>query len=344
MNREFIEALEQISKEKELDAQVILDAVEISLATACKKNFGFNQDVDVIIDRESGEMHVFSKREVKEEPNEELAEISIEDAKEFLLVPKEGDVVQMEVTPKDFGRVAAQTAKQVVMQKLREAERENIFNEYTDKSKELVTGIIQKITKNAIFINLGKTEATLLISEHTPGERYEMNQRIKVLITEVKQTTKGPQILVSRNTPEFIRRLFEQEIPEVYEGVVEIKNIVREAGSKSKVSVLSHDEDVEALGACVGKNGQRITNVMNELTNEKIDIVNYSADLKEYIKAALSPAKVNNIELNEEEKIAVVTVPQNELSLAIGKNGQNVRMAARLVGCKIDIKGDAIEE
>lgn len=343
MNSEFIQALEQVSKEKELDIDVIVEAVEISLATACKKNYGNSQDVEVVIDRETGEIHVYSKKEVKEEPNRDLGEISIEEAKEYKKRAKEGDIIKIEVTPKDFGRVAAQTAKQVVMQKLREAERELVFSDFSNKEREIVTGIVQKVSKGATFINLGRVEAVMPISEQVPTERYEMNERIKVIITEVNQTPKGPQVIVSRASSEFIRRLFEQEIPEIFDGVVEIKGIVREAGSKTKVAVVSHDDDVEALGSCVGKAGQRINLIMSELEGEKIDIVLWNKDVKEYIAAALSPASVVDIELSDDEKSAVVTVPENELSLAIGKNGQNVRMAARLVGCKIDIKGDGTE-
>ena len=345
MNNEFIQSLKQISEEKEIDVEVVLDAVEVALATACKKNSGTNGDVEVTIDRETGEMHVFSNREVKEEPNPELNEISIEEAKEFMPDPQDGDIIKLEVTPKDFGRVAAQTAKQVVMQKLREAEREIIFSDFTAKTGELTTGIIQKITKNTVIVNLGRVEAIMPKSEQVPTEKYEMNQRIKVVIAEVNQTTKGPQVIVSRNSVEFIKRLFEQEVPEIFDGIVEIKGIIREAGSKTKVAVTSHDADVEPLGACVGKSGQRINLIMSELDNEKIDIVVWNNDINEYIKAALSPATVCDIQFNEEEKSAQVTVPTGELSLAIGKSGQNVRMAARLVGCKIDIKGNTpVEE
>ncbi|MCQ2979321.1 MAG: transcription termination factor NusA, partial [Clostridia bacterium] len=237
-------------------------------------------------------------------------------------------------------RVAAQTAKQVVMQKLREAEREIVFEDYSDKVGEIASGIIQKVSKNVIIVNLGRVEAIMPRSEQVPSEKYQMNQRIKVLITQVNQTPKGPQVIVSRSSNDFIKRLFEQQIPEVYDGIVEIKGIIREAGSKTKVAVMSHDEDVEPLGACVGRAGQRINSIMDELVNEKIDIVIWNSDVKEYIKAALSPASVVDITLDEEEKSAQVIVPESELSLAIGKSGQNARMAARLVGCKIDIKGD----
>ena len=270
-----------------------------------------------------------------------LNEISIEEAKEMGVDdPQEGDVIQEEVVIKDFGRVAAQTAKQVVMQKLREAEREIVFTDFQGKVGELATGIIQKVSKNVIIVNLGRVEAIMPRSEQVPSEKYQMNQRIKVLITQVNQTPKGPQVIVSRSSNDFIKRLFEQQIPEVYDGIVEIKGIIREAGSKTKVAVMSHDEDVEPLGACVGRAGQRINSIMDELVNEKIDIVIWNSDVKEYIKAALSPASVVDITLDEEEKAAEVIVPETELSLAIGKSGQNVRMAARLVGCKIDIKGD----
>lgn len=342
--KEFIESLNAIKEEKQIDIEVVLQAVEAALVTACKKDIVTGGNVEVKIDRETGEYQVFSTREVKEEPNPELNEISIEEAKEMGVDdPQEGDVIKelVPVSSEDFGRVAAQTAKQVVMQKLREAEREIVFEDYTDKVGEIASGIIQKVSRNIIIVNLGRVEAIMPRNEQVALEKYQMNQRIKVIITEVNQTPKGPQVIVSRASNDFIKRLFEQEIPEVYDGIVEIKGIIREAGSKTKVAVTSHDEDVEPLGACVGKAGQRINTIMSELGNEKIDIVVWSSDIKEFIKAALSPASVVDITINEEEKSALVIVPDNELSLAIGKSGQNARMAARLVGCKIDIKGES---
>lgn len=340
--KEFLESLKQLEEEKQIDSEIIISAVETALVTACKKDIVTNGNIEVKIDRETGEYQVFSTREVKAEPNPELNELSIEEAREFIADPEEGDIIKemIPVNQDTFGRVAAQTAKQVIMQKLREAEREIVYTDFSGKVGELASGIIQKVSRNVIIVNLGKVEAIMPRNEQVPSERYQMNQRIKVIITEVNQTPKGPQVIVSRASNDFIKRLFEQEIPEVYDGIVEIKGIIREAGSKTKVAVTSHDEDVEPLGACVGRAGQRINSIMDELVNEKIDIVVWSNDIKEYIKAALSPASVVDIELDEEEKSAEVIVPETELSLAIGKSGQNVRMAARLVGCKIDIKGD----
>lgn len=348
-SKEFIESLTQISEQKGISADVVLEALETALATACKKNTGSNANVEVVIDRETGGINVYTIKEVKENPDSDLGEISFKEAIEMGLDdPQEGDVIQEEVIIKDFGRVAAQTAKQVVMQKIREAEREIIFEDFTAKIGETFTGTVQKITKNVVIINIEKTytggstliEAIMPKAEQSQFEHYEMNQQLKVVVKEVNQTTKGPQIIVSRNSIDLIKRLFENEIPEVYDGIVEIKNIIREAGSKTKVAVYSHDEDVEPLGTCVGKGGSRINNIMKDLGDEKIDIVVWSDDIKEYITNALSPATVIDIDYNEEEKAARVIVPTGELSLAIGKKGQNARMAARLVGCKIDIKGD----
>ena len=344
-SKEFMDSLTAISEQKGISAEVVLEALETALATACKKNTGSNGNVDVEIDRETGEIHVYSNREVKEVPDPEMNDLSFDEAREMGLDdPQEGDVIRIEVTPKDFGRVAAQTAKQVVMQKIREAEREIIFEDFTAKIGETVTGTVQKITKNVVIINIEKgtnlIEVIMPKAEQSQLEHYEMNQQLKVVIKEVNQTTKGPQIIVSRNSIDLIKRLFENEIPEVYDGIVEIKNIIREAGSKTKVAVYSHDVDVEPLGTCVGKGGSRINNIMKDLGDEKIDIVVWSDDIKEYITNALSPATVLDIDYNEEEKAARVIVPTGELSLAIGKKGQNARMAARLVGCKIDIKGD----
>ncbi len=343
MNREFIEALEQISKEKDLNPDIIIEAVETSLATACRKNFGQTHQVDVVISRETGEIKVYAKKEVKEAIEDEQTDILIEEAKKYKSRPKLGDIVLIEVTPKDFGRVAAQTAKQVVMQKLREAERENMFSEFSTKESELANGVIQKVTPAGIYINLGKAEALMLPKDQVPTEQYDVNKRIKVLITEVSQTTKGPQILVSRSSGDFVKRLFEQEIPEIFDGIIEIKKIVREPGSKTKIAVISHDKDVDPMGACVGKNSQRINMILNELEGEKIDIVLWNKELSEFIKSAISPAKVVDVRISDDEKLAEVIVGSKELSLAIGKSGQNARMAAKLVGCKIDIKANEEE-
>ena len=342
MNAEFIQALNTISKERGIDKEILVEAVETALSTAYRKNFGTNQNVEVIIDRETGEINVYAKKEVVEKVEDDILEISIEDAQRLNTKYQQGDIVNIEITPKDFGRVAAQTAKQVVMQKIREAERDLIYNEYLAKERDIVTGIIQRKTKLAVFVNFGKIEAMMPVNEQVKNEEYIMNKRIKVYVVEVKQTTKGPQIFVSRTHPELIKRLFEQEVPEIYEGIVEIKNIARDPGSRTKIAVYSKDKDVDPLGACVGQNSHRVNAIVNELHGEKIDITLWSKDVREFVKSAITPAIALAVELSEETKTARVVVPDDQLSLAIGKEGQNVRLAAKLTGWKIDIKSKKI--
>lgn len=341
MNAEFIGALEQLAKEKGIDKELLIEAIETSLVSACKKNFGTSQNIKVIIDRENGDVSVYAQKTVVEEVENDALEISLEDAKKIKVNYEIGDIVDIEVTPKNFGRIAAQTAKQVVVQRIREAEREIIYNQYITKEKDIITGIIQRKERKNVIINLGKTEAILPPNEQIVGEEYNFNSRIKVYVLEVKQTTKGPQINVSRTHPELVKRLFEQEVPEVYEGIVEIKSIAREAGSRTKMSVYSKDPEVDPVGACVGQNGQRVNVIVNELRGEKIDIIQWSEDPKEYIAAALSPSKVLEVSVNEEDKSAKVVVPDYQLSLAIGKEGQNARLAAKLTGWRIDIKSES---
>ena len=337
---EFIEALHLIEKEKGIDKEIIFEAIEASLVSACKKNFGSNQNIKVMIDRESGNVACYAQREVVEEVLDEQNEISLAAARVLNPEYQIGDVVDLEVTPRDFGRVAAQTAKQVVVQKFREAEREILYNQYITKEREVVTAIVQRRERRNIIVQMGKIDAVLAANEQIPGEQYNFMERLKVYVLEVKQTPKGPQIYVSRTHPELVKRLFEQEVPEVHDGTVEIKSIASEAGSRTKIAVYSKNENVDALGACVGQNGCRVNVIVNELGGEKIDVINWSEDPKEFIAAALSPSKVVAVAINAAEQSAKVVVPDHQLSLAIGKEGQNARLSAKLTGWRIDIKSE----
>lgn len=337
---EFIEALHLIEKEKGIDKEIIFEAIEASLVSACKKNFGSNQNIKVVIDRETGNVACYAQREVVEEVMDEQNEIDLMAARILNPSYQIGDTVDSEVTPRDFGRVAAQTAKQVVVQKFREAEREILYNQYITKEREVVTAIVQRKERRNIIVQMGKIDAVLAANEQIPGEQYNFMDRIKVYVLEVKQTPKGPQIYVSRTHPELVKRLFEQEVPEVHDGTVEIKSIAREAGSRTKIAVYSKDENVDALGACVGQNGYRVNVIVNELGGEKIDVINWSEDPKEFIAAALSPSKVLAVAINEAEQSAKIVVPDHQLSLAIGKEGQNARLSAKLTGWRIDIKSE----
>lgn len=342
-SNELIEALNIIEKEKGIEKEVIFEAIENSLVSACKKNFGTSQNIKVEINRENGNVRVFAQKEVTEDIYDAFLEISLEDARNINPMYNYGDIVDIEVTPRDFGRISAQTAKQVVVQKFREAEREKLYNEFILKERDIDTGIVQRTERKNVIVSLGKLDAVLPLNEQIPGEEYKFNDRIKVYILEVKQTTKGPQVTLSRTHYELVKRLFELEVPEVHDGVVEIKNISREAGSRTKMAVYSKNPDVDAVGACVGQNGNRVNVIVNELRGEKIDIINWSDNPKEFISAALNPSKVIAVEINnsEDEQSAKVVVPDNQLSLAIGKEGQNVRLAARLTGWKIDIKSES---
>lgn len=338
---EFMQALKEIVKEKGIDEEVIYEAIETSLVSACKKNFGTSQNIKVIMDRETGNIEVYAQKDVVEEVEDPMLQISVEEAKKINPAYTVGDVVDFVVTPKNFGRISAQTAKQVVVQKFREAEREILFNQYISKEKEIVIGIVQRVEKKNVIVQLGKIDAVLAPNEQIPGEQYKFMDRIKVYVIEVKQTTKGPQIFVSRTHPELVKRLFEQEVPEVFDGTVEIKSIAREAGSRTKIAVYSKDPNVDAVGACVGQNGYRVNVIVNELCGEKIDIVNWSEDPKEFIAAALSPSKVLAVAVNPNEQSARIVVPDHQLSLAIGKEGQNARLSAKLTGWRIDIKSES---
>lgn len=340
MNAEFIQALAQIEKEKGISKEILIEAVENSLITACKNNFGAATEVKVTIDRENGDMAVFTEKVVVDIVENDQVEIALEDA--IVTNPgfKIGDIVQEEIMPKNFGRIAAQKAKQVVVQKIREAEREVLFSQYITKEKEVVTGIVQREVKDNVVVNLGKIDAVMTRKEQIPGERYNLNERVKVYVVEVKESTKGPKIYVSRTHPELIKRLFEQEVPEVHDGVVEIKSVSREAGSRTKIAVYSNNPDVDPVGSCVGHNGSRVSIIVHELSGEKIDIIPWSETSEEFIASALSPSKVVKVVVDEAAKSAKVVVPDYQLSLAIGKEGQNARLAAKLTGYRIDIKSE----
>lgn len=343
MNHEFMEALDELEKDRGIDKEIIIDTIEQALLTAYKKNFGSAQNVRVSVDRDGGDVKVYSQRKVVDESDlyDTFLEIELADARKIDPTYELGDIIENEVTPKDFGRIAAQTAKQVVVQRIREAEREIVYNEFIEKEGEIVTGEIARATSKNVFVNVGKIEASMPQTEQIPGEVYKAGKKIKVYILEVKKTNKGPQIVVSRNHKDLVKRLFEFEVPEIFEGIVQIKSISREAGSRTKMAVQSIDEKIDPIGACVGTKGARVKNIVDELGGEKIDIINYSENPAEFISASLSPSKVVKVDVNEEEKTALVVVPDYQLSLAIGKSGQNARLAAKLTNWKIDIKSES---
>ena len=341
MSAELIQALDQLEKERGINKEVLIEAIEAALISAYKRNFGSTQNVKIYIDRETGDVKVFALKRVTSRPEDENGEISLEAARKLNASYVEDDIAEIEVTPRKFGRIAAQTAKQVVMQRIREAERGIIFDEFFNKEGDIVTGIIQRYERKNIVIDLGRAEAVMAPSEQTIGEEYRFNDRIKTYIVEVKKTTKGPQILVSRTHPGLVKRLFELEVPEIHDGTVEIKSISREAGSRTKIAVYSKDPNVDPVGACVGQKGTRVQAIVDELRGEKIDIIRWSSDPEEYISSSLSPAKVVRVDADEETRTARVVVPDFQLSLAIGKEGQNARLAARLTGWKIDIKSES---
>ncbi len=341
MNFEFLQALAEIEKEKNIPKEQLLEAAEAALISAYKRNFGSSQNVTAHIDRNTGKVEVIARKEVVEEIEDKTLEISLEEARKIDANYEVGDVVEFEVTPANFGRIAAQTAKQVVVQRIREAERGIIFDEFSDREGDIITGVVQRYSNNNIMIDLGKTEAILVQPEQMPTDKYKPGDRIKLFIVEVKQTTKGPRILVSRTHPGLLKRLFELEVPEIQEGTVEIKAVTREAGYRSKISVYSRDENVDPVGACVGQKGMRVQAIVDEIGGEKIDIVEWSPDPTVYVANALSPAKAVSVQIEEKEKVAKVVVPDYQLSLAIGKEGQNARLAAKLTGWRIDIKSES---
>ena len=341
MNKESIEALDVLEKEKDISKDTLLEAIENSLLTACKNHFGKADNVKVTINRETGDFKVIAEKTVVEEVKDDVTEISLANAK--LKDPRFdlGDIVNVEIKSKEFGRIATQNAKNVILQKIREEERKVLFNQYYEKEKDIVTGIVQRYVGKNVSINLGKVDAMLMENEQVKGEIFKPTERIKLYILEVKDTTKGPKILVSRTHPDLVKRLFEAEVTEVKDGTVEIKSISREAGSRTKIAVWSNDLNVDPVGACVGLNGVRVNSIVEELRGEKIDIINWSDNPAILIENALSPAKVITVLANDEEKTAKVVVPDYQLSLAIGKEGQNARLAARLTGFKIDIKSES---
>ncbi len=338
MNKEFILAIDELEKEKEISKDLLIEAIESALVSAYKKNYGTSQNVRVSIDKDAGDIDVLMRKDVVEEVFDPLIEVSLEEAKSIDPEYELGDVIEYQVTPKDFGRIAAQTAKQVVVQRIREAERGIIYDDFINRQSEVATGIIHRLSNETVFVNIGRTEGILAVTEQVRGEKYIVNNRLKVYIMDVKKTTKGPQVYLSRSHPGLIKRLFELEVPEIQDGIVEIKSIAREAGSRTKLAVYSDDENVDAVGACVGSRGNRVQAVVDELFDEKIDIINWSEDPKDFISNALSPAKAEQVIIDEEGRSATVIVPDYLLSLAIGKEGQNVRLAAKLCGWKIDIK------
>ena len=338
---ELIEALNAIEKEKQISKDIILEAIENSLLAACKNQFGKSENIRVNIDRETGEVKVFADYEVVEDDmiEDDALQIGITEAKlRFRDDVEVGEKVSTEVTPKNFGRIAAQKAKQVVVQKIREEERKVLYVQYLEKEREVITGIVQRYSGKNVCINLGRVDAILMESEQVRGEHFRPTEHIKLYVVEVKDTPKGPRITVSRSHPEFVKRLFEEEVTEIQDGIVTIESIAREAGSRTKIAVSTVDPNVDAVGACVGMNGSRVNAIVNELRGEKIDIVNWSDMPEIFIENALSPAVVMDVSNDEYEKTARVIVPENQLSLAIGKEGQNARLAAKLTGYKIDIK------
>ena len=339
MNKEFITAIEELEKEKHVSKDILIEAIETALVSAYKKNYGTAQNVRVDIDRETGDIAVLMRMEIVEEVEDDMLQISLEEAQAVDPRYEVGDAIEYQVTPRDFGRIAAQTAKQVVVQRIREAERGMIYDDFITKQGEILTGIVQRKSGETMFINLGRAEGILSANEQVPGERFNINERLKVYIMDVKKTNKGPQVFLSRSHPGLVKRLFELEVPEIEDGTVEIRGIAREAGSRTKMAVYTEFENVDPVGSCVGTRGARVQAIVDELHGEKIDIIPWSEDPEQLIANVLSPAKVEKVIIDEsDEKIATVVVPDYQLSLAIGKEGQNVRLAARVSGWKIDIK------
>jgi N utilization substance protein A len=339
MKSDFVLAITQLSAEKNLPREVVLGAVEAALESAYRRdNFAPNQEVSVRIDPASGKVQVWAEKTVVEQPQDPRCEITLDAARKIRADAEVGDVVSVEATPRGAGRIAAQTAKQVILQRLHEAEHSAIYEEFADKEGDIIAGVVRRIEARQVFIDLGRTEAVMPASEQSPNERYRVGQRLKVYLVEVVQSPRGPVLVVSRSHPSLLRRLFELEVPEIYNGTVEIKSVAREAGYRSKVAVATSQERIDPVGCCVGLRGIRIQNIVNELSGEKIDVVNWSPDAAVFITNALSPAQVVDVRLNEEEESAVAVIPDKQLSLAIGKEGQNVRLAVKLTGWRIDIK------
>lgn len=341
-NKELILALEELEKEKGIKKEYMLEAIEAALLTAYKRNFDALENVKVVVDQKTGATYVYAIKDVVDRANDDAQEISLEDAKKINKTLELGDQVEVEIVPKDFGRIAAQTAKQVIIQKIREAERNIMFDEYSEKKGEIVSGPIQKADRGIVVVDLGRVEGIMPAKEQIPTEKYRVNDKIKAYVADVKRGEKGSlQVIISRTNTDFVRKLLELEIPEIYEGLIEIKSVSRDPGSRSKVAVYSQDKNIDPVGSCVGQRGIRIQNIINELNGEKIDVIEWSEDPATYIAAALLPAKIMAVDIKEEEKFAQVIVPDEELSLAIGKAGQNARLAAKLTNWKIDIKSES---
>lgn len=341
MSKELVKAMQVLEEEKGISRQVIKEALESALALAYKKNYDQAQNVEVQFDENKGTIKVYSVKEVVETNYDSTLEISLEEALKINRAYEIGDKIKFEVTPKDFGRIATQTAKHVIMQRIREAERENIFEEFSQYVDEIMTGTVERQDHRFIYVNIGRVEAIMPLGEQIPSEQFEPDQRIKIYVAKVDKTSKGPQIVVSRAHNDFLRRLFEQEVPEIYDGTVEVMAIAREAGDRAKVAVRSRDKNIDPVGTCVGPRGQRVQAIVNELNGENMDIIEWNEDPVVFIQNALSPAQVLKVDFNEEAHACIVVVPDNQLSLAIGKRGQNARLAARLTTYKIDIKSES---
>lgn len=341
-NKELVLALEELENEKGIKKDYLIEAIEQALVTAYKRNFDSAENVKVVMDNVTGAAHLYAVKEVVEAVEDEKLQISFDEAKKISKKLEVGDTVDIEMVPKDFGRIAAQTAKQVIIQKLREAEREIVYTEFNDRKGEIVSGLVQKSDANIIVMDLGKLEGIMPRKEQIPTENYLVNDKVRGYVLDVVKGLKGtPQVIVSRACPDFVRKLFEFEIPEIYEGLIEIKSVSRDPGYRSKVAVYSNNENIDPVGSCVGQKGVRIQNIINELSGEKIDVIEWNPDPSIYIASALLPAQVLAVDVKEEEKFAQVIVPDDQLSLAIGKSGQNARLAARLTNWKIDIKSES---
>lgn len=344
MNQELLQAVQLLKAEKGVSEEVIFDSLEAVLLTAYKRESGSQGNASAIIDRKTGDYYIYAIKEVVEEVTDPDTQIDLKEARKIKEAYNVGDIVKTDVTPKNFGRIAAQTAKQVMIQRLKEAERNAIYNEFTERQGDIITGVVERVDAKTAYISLGKAEGILPVTEQIPDERYRPKMRIKCYVLEVKKTSKGPQIILSRTHPGLLKRLLEIEVPEIYQGTVEIKSVAREAGSRSKVAVYSEDPNIDPVGACVGPKGQRAQNIVNELHGEKIDVVRWHEDPAFYIANSLSPSKVISVSVWDEEKISHVVVPDYQLSLAIGKAGQNARLAAKLTNWKIDIKSESQAE
>lgn len=344
MNNDFMLALDQLCKEKGLDKEVVLDALQKALIKSYQKNYENEENVDVVIDEESGQIEIFALKEVVDLVDDDISQISLKDALEIDSSYKLGDTVRIELAPKNFGRVAAQTARNIVIQKIRDAQRDRLYGDYIERSNEMITGSIQRQDKYNVYVNLDKIEGVVPLKEQVPTESYIPNERMKFLIKEVRNSGKDPQIILSRSSQDLVTRLFELEVPEITDGTIEIYNLAREAGSRTKMAVFSNDESIDAVGACIGFKGARVNSIVEELQDEKIDIVDYDKDIKKFISNALSPADIIEVLINEKAKKSLVVVSEDQLSLAIGKEGQNARLAARLTGWKIDIKSEEVYE